>query len=1202
MNTLLIYVNNTRLPRVARFAYTVIGLLLLLRPVALLGADRRALSGRVPMSVATTALTPVGRAPSSDKMSLSIGLAPRHSDQLEQFLNDLYDPAHAQFRHYLTPYEYTERYGPTREDYEAVIGFAQAHRLEITGIHPNRLLLDVRGAVSDIEEAFGVRLFVYQRAGGGLFHAPDVEPSVEATLPIETVSGLSSAHLPQPMLHLGAAGGIGGFGARGGTGPAGSFMAADLRTAYLPGVTQTGAGQSVALVEFDGFYTNDISVYESRNGLPAVPLQTVWLGGFDGTPGANNPEVALDAELAIAMAPGLDRVIFYATSSYSATAVNSLFNRIATDNAARQISCSWWFETDSTTERIFQQLAAQGQSLLVASGDFGAWPSAFLSVVDGVASGLPQPQESPNVTLVGGTSLSLTGAGGAWIGERVWNMGFFYPQYWASSGGVSPSVALPTWQIGMANLANGASTKKRNMPDVAMVAENIWIAFNNGQTGPGGGTSCSAPLWAGYIALANELAQSAGKPPLGFLNPALYRLGSGPTYTMLFHDITEGNNATSFNRTNFPAVPGYDLCTGWGTPQGSNLLYALALPDSLVISPGPDATVSGPVGGPFSPRAPLFALTNSGSTTLHWMLGGLPNWLDASETSGILTPGDPATEVNLNFNEAAAQLYAGTYQAVLLFTNTDNGVVQNRSVTLEVAAKPAITINPATLTVIAGSAATFTATASGNPPMSFQWRHAGTNLDGAIGPVLTLAKTSEADAGAYSVIVTNGFGSVVSAVVPLVVAPATTQGVLLETIYSFTGGIDGASPMEMAIGQDGNLYGTTYSGGKNKYGTIFRIASDGTFASLYSFPTGGLPLDGLTPVGSSNFFGVSFAGGSSSQGSLFSVTMNRAVRILYNFPGDSSGGNPAAAPTRAVDGNYYGVTTVGGDPTLRAGVIYRITAAGQYTVVHALAAGEGARPNARLTAGRDGYLYGTTTAGGDSPNDGTIFRVSTNGIFTTLVHWHGTNGFSPAGPLVEGDDGNLYGLADGGATGFGVAYRMSPSGAVTILHSFEGLDDGSLSGLREGKLTRASDGNFYGMVGGSAGSGALGTIFRLTPTGQITTIASFNGVSGANPTGSLVEGPDGYLYGSTSNGGAFGYGAIFRIGVFPHIEVGVSPSGLTSSWPAWASNFTLQQSPDAGGGTWADVTIPPSLTPDGLRFFVTLPSTAGDTFYRLKQQ
>ena len=155
----------------------------------------------------------------------------------------------------------------------------------------------------------------------------------------------------------------------------------------------------------------------------------------------------------------------------------------------------------------------------------------------------------------------------------------------ASGGGVSLAYGIPTWQQGISMTANQGSTTMRNVPDVSMVANNINIVWGNDFIGassdwPEGGTSLAAPLWAGLMALANQQAAANGQPPVGFANPALYAIGKSTNYQSCFHDITTGSNTNSSSPTKYQAVAGYDLCTGWGTPNGGNLIPALLAPPS----------------------------------------------------------------------------------------------------------------------------------------------------------------------------------------------------------------------------------------------------------------------------------------------------------------------------------------------------------------------------------------------------------------------------------------------------------------------------------------------------------------------------------------------------------------------------------------------------------------------------------------------
>ena len=363
-------------------------------------------------------------------------------------------------------------------------------------------------------------------------------------------------------------------------------MGNDFRAAYVPGVTLDGSGQTVGLLEFDGYYASDITVYEASNGLPNVTLNNVLLDGFDGIPttgrNSGNLEVALDIDMAICMAPGLSKVIIYEAGPDGIA--DDILSQMVSDNQAKQLSCCWSFGVDgpdATADELFQQMAAQGQSFFDASGDSDAFVGDTSSQF---------PSDDPYITQVGGTTLTTTGPGGSYISETVWNAGYVRSLrgYYGSSGGVSTVYSIPTWQQGINMSASQGSTTMRNIPDVAMIADNISIVADNGVQQTVFGTSCAAPLWAGFIALVNQQALSSGQSAVGFINPAIYAIGQGANYTSDLHDITTGNNEWLSSPTLFSAVAGYDLCTGWGSPTGSNLVNALAGPaitNLTIVSP-----------------------------------------------------------------------------------------------------------------------------------------------------------------------------------------------------------------------------------------------------------------------------------------------------------------------------------------------------------------------------------------------------------------------------------------------------------------------------------------------------------------------------------------------------------------------------------------------------------------------------------------
>ncbi|HZF01580.1 MAG TPA: protease pro-enzyme activation domain-containing protein [Methylomirabilota bacterium] len=619
-------------------------------------APRKILRDSVPAIVSH--LTPIGRLPSTNHLNLAIGLPLRNQAALDEFLRQLYDPGSTNYHKYLAPQEFAERFGPTEQDYQAVKNFAEVNGLTIASTSSNRVVLDVEGSVSDIERAFKITLRVYQHpAELRTFYAPDVEPSVDANLPVLSVSGLDNFALPHPKNLIPQKKTSADATPQAGSGPSGTYAGHDFRAAYLPGVTLDGSGQSVALLEFDGYYSNDIASYENTYGLPGMSLTNVAVDGGVGNPGSGNSEVALDIEMAIAMAPGLSKVIVYEAPNTSPWP--DILNRMANDNSARQISCSWGDTSpgspDPTSEQIFKQMVAQGQSFFNASGDSDAF-----------TSGIPFPSESTNITQVGGTTLTTARPGGSWSSETVWNWGRQQGSYVGSSGGISQNYSIPIWQQGINMTANHGSTTMQNVPDVALTADNISVKYNNGQTGTFGGTSCAAPLWAAFTALVNQQAAAASQPSVGFINPAVYSIGKGVNYTADFHDITTGNNFSRNSPTNFPAVPGYDLCTGWGTPNGTNLINALTL-----------------------------------------------------------------------------RLY--------------------------------ILAQPTNQTATAGSNATFSVVAGGQPPFGYRWRFNGTNLpaggniSGVTSNVLTLVSVTTNNAGNYSVVVTNFSGAVTSGVATLTV-------------------------------------------------------------------------------------------------------------------------------------------------------------------------------------------------------------------------------------------------------------------------------------------------------------------------------------------------------------------------------------------------------------------------------------------------
>lgn len=547
-----------------------------------LAADRQMLHGHVPAEVAQFRLQPLNRLPATNRLHVAFNLPLRNNEAVNQLLQQVYDPSSTNFHHWLTPEQFTERFGPSGEDYQAVINFAEANGLKVTRPHPGRSVLGVDGSVADIEQALHVKMVQYQHpTEARRFFAPDNEPSLDLKVPILAISGLNNYEVPHSTLSKAVRmNSLRGISAGAGSGVSGEYQGNDFRNAYVPGVTNTGTGQVVGLVEANGsgfvgaggYNPADVQKYESLVGAPNIPLISVLQPNPPIPSGFGNNEFSLDLDMVIAMAPGISAInIYFPTDNVLA---EEMYQEIAYptlgETRPNQISTSWSIDTGPASTNSLMQMALQGQSFFKYSGDTRAWPV--------------RTNDYPGfnyLTLVGGTELVMSGTGASWTNETVWS---------GSSGGYyTSSVAIPFYQQGINMSINQGSSYGRNVPDVAMVADNIEVIASYQPTnGPlqeniivdALGTSASTPLWAAFTALVNQQAAAQGKPPVGFLNPALYKIALGPNYTNCFHDITVGNNTNYVNSlTNshnlFIAAPGYDLCTGWGSPNGINLINAL---------------------------------------------------------------------------------------------------------------------------------------------------------------------------------------------------------------------------------------------------------------------------------------------------------------------------------------------------------------------------------------------------------------------------------------------------------------------------------------------------------------------------------------------------------------------------------------------------------------------------------------------------
>jgi tetratricopeptide (TPR) repeat protein len=552
-------------------------------------------------------------------LDLEIGLRSRNQDELNHLFEEIYNPSSPEYHQFLTPSQFAEKFGPTEKDYQAVISFAKANGLSVIRTYSDRLLVDVRASVSKIEKAFHLHLLIYKHLKENSdFYAPDVEPSVNLSVPIVSVSGLDNYTVPHPLdlkVQLSSE-------ELTGSGPNQGYMGNDFRNAYIPNVTLKGSGQKVALVEIGaGFYSSDISYYQNLIGSDDI-VKPVLLDSLAGNPNFWNDECSADIEMVVSIAPGLDSVLVYEGSD-----VDEILNAISSDSSIKQISCSYYFDTDDETETLYKKFAIQGQSFFNGSGDFDAWGNMTSS------------EDDTLVTIVGGTTLSTTGPGGSYVSETVWNTG----NNSGSGGGISIHYSLPSYQEGVSMENNQGSTIKRDIPDVALTADDIYLRSNNGSETLGAGTSYSTPLWAGFIALVNQQRQALDEKPIGFLNPVIYSIGKSSLYTSNFHDITTGNDTSQWIPDKFYAKPGYDLCTGWGTPNDTTLFntlsgtiwsgtltlssnYTVENGQTLIILPGTkimftsgiSLVVNGVLDAIGTPSEPITFTSTSGTSPSSW--------------------------------------------------------------------------------------------------------------------------------------------------------------------------------------------------------------------------------------------------------------------------------------------------------------------------------------------------------------------------------------------------------------------------------------------------------------------------------------------------------------------------------------------------------------------------------------------------------
>ncbi|MGA8428957.1 MAG: S53 family peptidase [Candidatus Sulfotelmatobacter sp.] len=781
--------------------------------------------------------TPVGVLPSNQRMKLAITLPLRNQAELTSLLDRLYDPTSSDYRQFLTVDQFTEQFGPSAQDYQAVVSFARANGFTVTDTPKNRLLVDIKGTVAQIESAFHVVMTVYKHpTEDRTFFSPDREPSLNLSVPVNHIAGLNNYSIPHPKLKRAPADQP--IQSHAGSGPGGAYLAGDMRAAYYGGTALTGSGQSVGLCEFDGYNMSDVT--STFDGVSYnVPITNVLIDGASSGSDGDDGEQVLDIVQAIGMAPGMSSVRVYIAPGTTSIGVGDkdMFNKMATDNISKQLSCSWGWSPDDTSsdDPIFQEYAAQGQNMFVASGDAGAYTGSN-------STDSSYPAESVYVVAVGGTDLTTNGAGGSWASETAWA---------DSSGGPSDDkFPIPSWQSGIANSSNGASSTIRDLPDVAAEGNfDNYLCDNGSCMGTWGGTSFAAPRWAGFLALINQQTVASGNSTLGFVNPAIYAIGKGSSYTSDFHDITSGNNNNGKGKS-YNAVTGYDMVTGWGSPNGQNLINALAgaSTPSFTLSDSPSSlTITQDGSGGTSTITVNDQNGFTGSVSLT--ASGLP--------SGVTAVFNPTSTTGTSTLTLTASSTATTGTSTVTITGTSGSLVATTTLSLTVSATatPNFTISasPSSLTVKQGSNGTSTITITSQNSFSSATALTASGLptgvtavfsptsvtppaNGSANSTLTLTASSTATTGNATVTVTGTSGTLThSTTIALTVSSSTgaqtaVYSSTLKAPECATVGSSCDSGPSLLLGRD------HISGGAepNQPNTIGSSCADGTTGTFHS--------------------------------------------------------------------------------------------------------------------------------------------------------------------------------------------------------------------------------------------------------------------------------------------------------------------------------------------------------------------------------
>ncbi len=1065
----------------------------------------------------------VGHLPSNQVLHFDMVMQLRDRAGLQSFIREQYDPSSPHFHKFLMPQEVTERYGPSQEDWDALVAFAKANGFQIVGGTRDGRDLWLTGTVANIEKALHVTLGVYQDPSeeGRTFFAADREPTVDLPFQLWHITGLDDNSKPHPLyvkkIDYAKAHGINPEDIVSnitGSGPSGNFLGSDMRAAYYGSGSLTGTGQNIGLFELAGSDLADLSTYYTNVGQtePYTPTlvstggyATACLDSGGSSKACDDIEQTIDMQQAMSMAPGSNMLYMYVcgavlaneTGGFSDSACISAMVTTTAAPLSKQIGCSWgWTPADtSTLDPYFEQMASQGQNFFVASGD-----SSTSS-----ASNEAWPADDANVVAVGGTDLTTSSAGGPWSSETAWN---------DSGGGISPdSIAIPSWQqiSGVINSSNKGSTSLRNGPDVSANGNfSFYYCGDQKACGTGlGGTSFAAPMWAGYLALANQQA-AANSESIGFINPIIYTQAAqgGSTYSSLFHDITSGTSGS------FSAVTGYDLVTGWGTPNGSGLINLLAPAAGGTESQTITFTTNAPASAAYNSHFTVAASASSGLAVTFTSSGSCSNsGATYTMTSGAGTCSVIANQAG-NSTYAAAPTVTQTTsattasQTITFSTNAPASAAYNSHFTVAASASSSLAVAYTSSGSCSNSGATYTMT-SGTGTCSVIANQAG-NTNYAAAPTVT-QNTSATTASQTITFSTN--------------APASAA-------YgsSFTVAASASSSLAVAYTSSGSCSnsGATYTmtSGTGSCSVIANQAGNSNYSAAPTVTQTTNATKAATSISVSSVNPATEAYG-----------QDAAVTITAVLSWSGSGAAPTAGNV-SVHGNgpsSYGTTSCGSPSgtTMTCTNTYTPSASdapGSYTESAAFS-GDGNYSNSGSTQTNNFTISsatsGTTVTSSQNPsvlNQSVTFTATINGEYGLLkgrrehvkrnvtgsVTWSsntgcGTTSVTPGNP----------GIATCTTT-------TLPVGTDTITATYSGDSShsgstGTLSGGQVVGSTTTTAINVTGVSPAAEDYGNNGTI-------QITAVLSWTGNGPAPTAGNVTiggNGPSG-TYGTTSCGAASG--------------------------------------------------------------------------------